>query len=138
MPPSSDGAHRAPRKSRFLDDARRAGRYTFLSARHRNSEAHYDGMSHEINELAAALAKAAAHRARAQRRLRILAQNQKTGKASKYADLAAVWEAYRAPLAENDLAVSQLPTDAEPAGSRSPRSCCMPAVNICAARSACR
>jgi hypothetical protein len=72
-------------------------------------------MSHEINELAAALAKAQQRIAPALKEAENLGfKNQKTGKASKYADLAAVWEACRAPLAENDLAVSQLPTDAEP------------------------
>ena len=70
--------------------------------------------SEQINELAAALSKAQSAIQPAIKDAENLGfRNAKTGKASRYADLAAVWEACRAPLAANGLSVVQLPTDAE-------------------------
>lgn len=62
--------------------------------------------SEQINELAAALAKAQAAIQPASK--------DKTNPAfrSRYADLASVWDACRAALAENGLSVVQIPTDA--------------------------
>ncbi len=70
--------------------------------------------SEQINELAAALSKAQAAIQPAVKDAENLGfKNAKTGKASKYADLAAVWDACRAPLSTNGLSVVQLPADAE-------------------------
>jgi hypothetical protein len=70
--------------------------------------------SEQINELAAALSKAQGLIQPASKDAENLGfKNAKTGKASKYADLAAVWEACRGPLASNGLSVIQLPADAE-------------------------
>ena len=63
-------------------------------------------MSEQINDLATALSKAQAKIQPAVKDAENLGfKNAKTGKASKYADLAAVWEACRAPLAEFGLSV---------------------------------
>ena len=71
--------------------------------------------SDQINELATALAKAQSAIQPAIKDAENLGfKNAKTGKASKYADLAAVWEACRAPLSANGLSVVQLPADTEP------------------------
>jgi hypothetical protein len=70
--------------------------------------------SDQINELAAALSKAQAAIQPAVKDAENLGfKNAKTGKASKYADLAAVWDACRGPLSANGLSVVQLPADAE-------------------------
>jgi uncharacterized protein YidB (DUF937 family) len=70
--------------------------------------------SEQINELAAALAKAQAAIQPAAKDAQNLGFKDSKGKPSKYADLAAVWEACRAPLSANGLSVIQLPADAEP------------------------
>jgi ERF superfamily protein len=70
--------------------------------------------SEQINELAAALSKAQALIQPASKDAENAGfKNAKTGKASKYADLTAVWEACRAPLSTNGLSVIQLPADAD-------------------------
>lgn len=70
--------------------------------------------SDQINELATALSKAQALIQPASKESENLGfKNAKTGKASKYADLAAVWEACRAPLSANGLSIIQLPADAD-------------------------
>jgi hypothetical protein len=70
--------------------------------------------SEQINELAAALSKAQALIQPASKDAENGGfKNAKTGKASKYADLAAVWEAVRGPLTSNGLSVIQLPSDAD-------------------------
>ena len=70
--------------------------------------------SDQINELAAALSKAqSAIQPAAKDAENLGFKNAKTGKPSRYADLAAVWDACRAQLAANGLSVSQLPTEAE-------------------------
>lgn len=71
-------------------------------------------MSEQINELASALAKAQGKIQPAVKDATNLGFKNQQGKPSKYADLAAVWDACRAPLAENGLSVVQLPTTAEP------------------------
>jgi len=62
--------------------------------------------SEQINELAGALAKAQGQFAAAAKDAQNLAF-MRGNKASKYADIAAVWEAIRKPLSENGLAVIQ-------------------------------
>ncbi len=62
--------------------------------------------SEQINELAAALAKAQGQFAPASKDAENGAFKQ-GNKASKYADIAAVWEAVRKPLSDNGLAVMQ-------------------------------
>lgn len=62
--------------------------------------------SEQINELAAALAKAQAAIQPAAK------DKQNPAFRSRYADLASVWDACRAALAENGLSVVQIPTDA--------------------------
>jgi hypothetical protein len=62
--------------------------------------------SESINELAGALAKAQGQFAAAAKDAQNLAF-MRGNKASKYADIAAVWEAIRKPLSENGLAVIQ-------------------------------
>lgn len=70
--------------------------------------------SEQINELAAALSKAQAAIEPATKDAENLGfKNAKTGKPSRYADLASVWDACRAALTANGLSVVQLPTEAE-------------------------
>lgn len=70
--------------------------------------------SDQINELATALSKAQALIQPASKESENLGfKNAKTGKASKYADLTAVWEACRGALSANGLSVIQLPVDAD-------------------------
>lgn len=69
--------------------------------------------SDTINELAAALAKAQAAIQPALKDATNVGFKKPDGKPSKYADLAAVWEACRAPLSANGLSVIQLPADAD-------------------------
>lgn len=66
--------------------------------------------SEQINELAAALAKAQAQIQPAKK------ENVNPAFKSKYADLASVWDACREPLTANGLAVVQMPTDCAEAG----------------------
>ena len=63
--------------------------------------------SENINELAAALAKAQGAMSHA------VKDSLNPGYKSRYADLASVWEACRKPLADNGLSVTQLPEPAE-------------------------
>ena len=68
--------------------------------------------SESINELAAALSKAQGQFATASKD----AQNEafkRGNKASRYADITAVWEAVRKPLSDNGLAVIQQPSRVE-------------------------
>lgn len=68
-------------------------------------------MSNNINELAAALAKA-------QGTIRAAAKDKENPHfRSRYADLASVWEACRAPLSSNGLAVFQTTTVADDGGT---------------------
>lgn len=63
-------------------------------------------MSEQINELAAALAKAQAQMKPAAK------DSENPHFRSKYADLASIWEACRKPLTDHNLSVIQMPTDA--------------------------
>jgi len=64
-------------------------------------------MSPQINELAAALAKAQSQMSGA------VKDSLNPAYKSKYADLSSVWDACRKPLADNGLSVAQIPVESE-------------------------
>ena len=115
-------------RARFLDDARRAGWYT--SARHRNSEAQYKMMEMSRNQRTGGRAGQGVAASRPLKEAeRILASRNQRPARPRSMPISLLFGRRAAPRSLRTIwpCRSYQPTPS-PAGSRSPRSCCMPAV----------